>query len=177
MNAEEILATLEKLGKPQTGAIYRRHGSGDNVFGVLTSEIARLQKIKVDHALAMELWKTGNAVGPFLRGPRTLRLSAAPPLDQPAAFGAVKKRGSEAGKLKVGPSIRMDALLNHAVSFSMGGIMAHNDLEGNVIGEIWRGQNASTERSFSEFKETTTGSESTTPVTSCSSALISLHSV
>ena len=61
MNAQEILATLKKLGKPQTAAIYRRHGSGDNVFGVLTSEIAKLQKkIKVDHALAMELWKTGN---------------------------------------------------------------------------------------------------------------------
>lgn len=62
MNAQEILATLEKLGKPQTAAIYKRHGAGDNVFGVLTSEIAKLQKkIKVDHALAMELWKTGNA--------------------------------------------------------------------------------------------------------------------
>jgi 3-methyladenine DNA glycosylase AlkD len=62
MNAQEIVATLEKLGKPQTAAIYKRHGSGDKVFGVLTSEIARLQKkIKVDQALAMELWKTGNA--------------------------------------------------------------------------------------------------------------------
>ena len=62
MDAKEILATLEKLGKPQTAAIYRRHGSGNNVFGVLTSEIAKLQKkIKVDHAPAMELWKTGDA--------------------------------------------------------------------------------------------------------------------
>jgi 3-methyladenine DNA glycosylase AlkD len=62
MNTQEILATLKKLGKPQTAAIYKRHLSGDNVFGVLTSEIAKLQKkIKVDHALALELWKTGNA--------------------------------------------------------------------------------------------------------------------
>ncbi len=62
MNAQEILATLKKLGKPQTAAIYRRHGSGDNVCGVLTSEIVKLQKkIKVDHTLAMELWRTGNA--------------------------------------------------------------------------------------------------------------------
>ena len=62
MNAQEILSTLEKLGKPQTAAIYRRHGAGDNVFGVLTSEIGKLQKkIKVDHALALELWKTKNA--------------------------------------------------------------------------------------------------------------------
>ncbi len=62
MNAKEILATLRRLGRPQTAAIYKRHGSGENVFGVLTSEIAKLQKkIKVDHALATELWRTGNA--------------------------------------------------------------------------------------------------------------------
>ena len=62
LTAERILAALKKLGKPQTAAIYKRHGSGDNVFGVLTSEIAKLQKkIKVDHALALELWKTANA--------------------------------------------------------------------------------------------------------------------
>ncbi len=62
MNAREILSTLKKLGKPQTAAIYKRHGSGDQVCGVLTSDIARLQKkIKVDHALAMDLWETGNA--------------------------------------------------------------------------------------------------------------------
>jgi len=62
MNAQAILATLQKLGRPRTAAIYKRHGSGDNVFGVLTSEIAKLRKkLKVDHGLAMELWKTGNA--------------------------------------------------------------------------------------------------------------------
>jgi 3-methyladenine DNA glycosylase AlkD len=62
MKAKDILAALKKLGKPQTAAIYKRHGSGDDVFGVLTSEIAKIQKkIKVDHALALELWKTGNA--------------------------------------------------------------------------------------------------------------------
>jgi 3-methyladenine DNA glycosylase AlkD len=62
MNVQEILTTLKKLGKPQTATIYKRYQSGDNVCGVLTSEIAKLQKkIKVDHALALELWKTGNA--------------------------------------------------------------------------------------------------------------------
>jgi 3-methyladenine DNA glycosylase AlkD len=62
MNTLEILATLEALGKPQTAAIYKHYGTGDNVFGTLTSEIARLQKkIKIDHALAKDLWKTGNA--------------------------------------------------------------------------------------------------------------------
>jgi 3-methyladenine DNA glycosylase AlkD len=62
MKAQEILATFKTLGKPQTAAIYKRHLSGDNVCGVLSSDIAKLQKkIKVDHALALELWKTGNA--------------------------------------------------------------------------------------------------------------------
>lgn len=62
MNAQDVLAILEKLGKPQTAAIYKRYGAGENVFGVLTSEIVRIRKkIRVDHALAMELWETGNA--------------------------------------------------------------------------------------------------------------------
>ena len=62
MITKEVLATLKKLGKPQTAAIYRRHGAGDNVFGTLTSEIAKLRKkIKVNHELADELWSTGNA--------------------------------------------------------------------------------------------------------------------
>ncbi len=62
MNTQEILATLKKAGKPQTAEIYKHYGTGDNVFGTLTSEIGKLQKkIKVDHALAKELWKTGNA--------------------------------------------------------------------------------------------------------------------
>src|ERR1700716_853746 len=87
MNAQEILATLKKLGKSQTAAIYKRHGSGDNVCGVLTSEIAKLQKkIKVDHALAMELWKTGNAEA------RILALQIADPeqLTQADTDGLVK---------------------------------------------------------------------------------------
>ena len=62
MTAPEVLSVLEKAGKPQTAAIYKHYGTGDNVFGTLTSEIGKLQKkIKVDHALALELWKTGNA--------------------------------------------------------------------------------------------------------------------
>lgn len=62
MTAPEVLATLKKLGKPQTAAIYQRYGTGKNVYGTLTSEFLKLQKkIKIDHALAMDLWKSGNA--------------------------------------------------------------------------------------------------------------------
>ncbi len=63
----KILMTLKALGKPQTAAIYKRHGAGDDVFGVLTSELKKLQKkIKVDHGLALELWDTGNAEAQIL---------------------------------------------------------------------------------------------------------------
>jgi 3-methyladenine DNA glycosylase AlkD len=54
---------------------------------VLSSEIAKLQtKIKVDHALAMELWKTGNAEA------RVLALQVADPekLTRADADGLVK---------------------------------------------------------------------------------------
>lgn len=87
MNSSEVLATLKKLGKPQTAAIYKRYGTGDNVFGVLTSEIAKLRKkIKTDHALGIELWKSGNAEA------RALALQIADPakLTRPAADKFVK---------------------------------------------------------------------------------------
>ena len=87
MSAIEILATLKKFGKPQTAAIYKRHGAGDNVYGVLTSEMAKLlKKIKIDHALAMELWKTANAEA------RVLALQVADPqkLTRAVADGLVK---------------------------------------------------------------------------------------
>lgn len=78
--AQDILAALKKAGKPQTAAIYKRHGSGDNVFGTLTSEIAKLQKkIRIDHALAMQLWKTGNSEA------RVLALQVADPAQVTAA--------------------------------------------------------------------------------------------
>jgi 3-methyladenine DNA glycosylase AlkD len=58
----DLLAKLKKLGKPQTAAIYKRFGSGDNVFGTLTSEIGKLRKtVGTDHDLALKLWGTGNA--------------------------------------------------------------------------------------------------------------------
>ena len=96
MTAQDILATLKKAGKPQTAAIYKRHGSGDNVFGALTSDIGKLQKkIKTDHALALELWKTKNVEA------RTLALQVADPArltradaDRFAADGPVRFVGS-----------------------------------------------------------------------------------
>jgi 3-methyladenine DNA glycosylase AlkD len=93
MNAQEIMTTLKKLGKPQTATIYKRYGTGDNVFGVLTSELGKIKKkVKVDHKLAMELWKTKNAEARALAlqvaDPQQLTRSAADSLleDGPVRF-------------------------------------------------------------------------------------------
>lgn len=69
MTVKEILGNLESLGNDAR----RKHnaktgpdgipGAGDNQFGVPTGDIRKLaKKIKTpdNHALAMDLWKTGN---------------------------------------------------------------------------------------------------------------------
>ncbi len=67
MTAKEILAQLESLGDEAR----RKHnarvgpdgiaGAGDNQFGVKTGDIRALaKKIKTNHELGLQLWKTGN---------------------------------------------------------------------------------------------------------------------
>jgi 3-methyladenine DNA glycosylase AlkD len=57
----EILAELEALGSEQTRKTYLRHGAGENQYGVLYSAMEKVRKrIKTDHALALDLWATGN---------------------------------------------------------------------------------------------------------------------
>ncbi len=60
-SAAEIMAELESLGTAQTAKTYRRHGASENVFGVSYADFGKLKKrLKTDHALARELWATGN---------------------------------------------------------------------------------------------------------------------
>ena len=57
----EILAELESLGSEQARKTYRRHGVGENQFGVSYSALGKLKKrIKTDHELALKLWESGN---------------------------------------------------------------------------------------------------------------------
>ncbi len=59
--ANEILAELESLGSEQTRKTWRKHGVGENQFGVLFSALEKIRKrLKTDHALALALWETGN---------------------------------------------------------------------------------------------------------------------
>jgi 3-methyladenine DNA glycosylase AlkD len=61
MNLEETLRQLEALGNEKMRAQNARNGAGANQFGVRLGDIRVLaNKIKANHELAMELWKTGN---------------------------------------------------------------------------------------------------------------------
>ena len=61
MEFKTVIQELEDLGTEQNRKIYRRHGVGEDLFGVSFGNIRKLQKrIKKDHSLAFELWATGN---------------------------------------------------------------------------------------------------------------------
>ncbi|WP_438479566.1 DNA alkylation repair protein [Oleiharenicola lentus] len=61
MTAKEALAQLQKLGDEKLRAQNKKRGAGDNQFGVKHGDIRVLaKKIKTDHKLGLELWKTGN---------------------------------------------------------------------------------------------------------------------
>jgi 3-methyladenine DNA glycosylase AlkD len=61
MTFDEVLQEMEAAGTEQNRKIYRRHGARDPLFGVSTAFADKLvKKIKIDHALALQLWATGN---------------------------------------------------------------------------------------------------------------------
>jgi 3-methyladenine DNA glycosylase AlkD len=61
MTVAEATAQLEAWGTEQNRKTYRRHGVGGELFGVSYANLNQLKKkLKVDHALARELWATGN---------------------------------------------------------------------------------------------------------------------
>jgi len=66
-NVHNVLAELESLGKEATRNTFRRHGVGDNQYGVLFSALEKIKKrIKTDHELAIQLWENGNHDGRML---------------------------------------------------------------------------------------------------------------
>jgi len=74
MNYKAAMSELKKMGTAQNVKIYKRHGAGDNIFGVSFAKLNILRKkIKVDHVLAQELWESGNTDA------RTLALMIADP--------------------------------------------------------------------------------------------------
>ena len=61
MTFDEAMNQLKKMGTAQNVKIYTRHGAKAPMFGVSFGNLNKLKKqIKVDHALAQQLWDTGN---------------------------------------------------------------------------------------------------------------------
>jgi 3-methyladenine DNA glycosylase AlkD len=61
MDLFETMQELQARGTEQNRKIYRRHGVGENFYGVSFANLEALRKrIKKDHSLALQLWATGN---------------------------------------------------------------------------------------------------------------------
>lgn len=61
MTLKESLAKLESLGNEKVLARNKKHGGGDNQFGVQLGDIRKVAAtIKTDQKLALQLWQTGN---------------------------------------------------------------------------------------------------------------------
>ena len=61
MTMQAVLQELESFGTAQNRKIYRRHGACENLYGVSFANLRKMAKrIKIDHALAQQLWSTGN---------------------------------------------------------------------------------------------------------------------
>ncbi|HNN95248.1 MAG TPA: DNA alkylation repair protein [Pseudomonadota bacterium] len=62
MNVQEAMSALEGAQNAPTKKTYLRHGAKEPLFGVRTADLAKIKaRIKVDHALALALFATGNA--------------------------------------------------------------------------------------------------------------------
>ena len=61
MNLNSALRELKRRGTAQNRKVYRRHGVGENMYGVSFADLRLLAKqIKTDQNLAVQLWATGN---------------------------------------------------------------------------------------------------------------------
>jgi 3-methyladenine DNA glycosylase AlkD len=68
MNLKEAMAELEALGSEQMRGYNAKSGIGENQFGCKMGDIRNVaKKIKTDHALALQLWETGNHEARVLR--------------------------------------------------------------------------------------------------------------
>ena len=64
---KQTLAELKALGDEKIRAQNKKRGAGDNQYGVKLGDLRKLAaKIKTNHDLALELWKTENIDAQFL---------------------------------------------------------------------------------------------------------------
>ncbi len=61
MTYKDLMQELKTFGSEQTRKTYRRHGIQGEMYGVSYAALGMLKKkIKIDHELATQLWKSGN---------------------------------------------------------------------------------------------------------------------
>lgn len=69
MTAKDIVAELRKLGTAQTKKMWMTHGAQEPCLGVKVEDMKKIQKrVKMDYALAIELYDTGIADAMYLAG-------------------------------------------------------------------------------------------------------------
>jgi 3-methyladenine DNA glycosylase AlkD len=69
MTASDILNQLEKMGSPSIKKVYTNHGAVEPFFGVKVGDMKTIVKqVKQNHALAMELYDSGNSDAMYLAG-------------------------------------------------------------------------------------------------------------
>lgn len=67
MTVAEVMTRLEALGSEKMRAMNAKNGAGENQFGVKMGDLRTIAKeIKLNPALAEELWNTGNVDAMFL---------------------------------------------------------------------------------------------------------------
>lgn len=65
----ETMTELENFGSPNIRKIYIKHGLGENTFGVKYGDLKPMaRRLKNEHALALQLWETGNHDARILAG-------------------------------------------------------------------------------------------------------------
>jgi len=69
MTCLEVLQQLKAMGSESCKSIYLKHGAKEPLFGVKVGDLKKIQKkIKKNHTLSLELYKTGNADAQYLAG-------------------------------------------------------------------------------------------------------------
>lgn len=69
MTFDEIMEALEGYGNEQTKKVLTKHGAKEPFFGVKVGDLKKIvKKVKKNHDLALELYKTGNSDAMYLAG-------------------------------------------------------------------------------------------------------------
>lgn len=69
MTKEEVMLELERFGNEQTKKVLMRHGAREPFYGVKVGDLKTIvKKIKTDHTLALELYRTGHSDAMYLAG-------------------------------------------------------------------------------------------------------------